>query len=227
MTAALATALRGAGFGSTCLVDLDLGVRDVAKRFSVRGPSLGELARTLCDARPDDVLDLLGHDPATDIWVVPASLSASTVGVDALVDVVATLRERVDWLVIDAPPGFGTASRPVDRIAECVDVLLLATSVDPIELSAAATSMRTIARRQTEGSLPRGLLAQLVVSAETNELEAHRLTLQRVLRGLNDVVMLPRLWGRDALSPLGGEGVSEPFADLLARVSRRDLPQPV
>jgi septum formation inhibitor-activating ATPase MinD len=226
VSAALAVALRAGGYGSTCVVDIDVAARDVAKRFTVSGPSFGELARVMRNERPDDVLDLLGHDPATDIWVVPAGTSAATLDSGAYLEVLDALRARVDWLIVDAPAGLATASRPVDRIIDLVDVLVTATSVDPVDLSSTIASARIVTRQQSLGILPTSLRTQLVIAAGANELDAHRLTLQRKLRGMGDVAMLPRLWGRDAVSPIDGDGVSAPFAALLHRIAVPAQPQP-
>jgi MinD-like ATPase involved in chromosome partitioning or flagellar assembly len=215
VSASLAVALQAGGYGATAVVDVDMTARDVAKRFTVTGPSFSELARLWRSGGGDDVLALLGRDPITGCLVVPAGNEATSLDQGAYVTVVERLRERVHWLVIDAPPGFATASRPVDRIAPLVDRVLVTTSVDPADLSAA------IAIRAVSG--PR---AELVVVADAAELDAHRLTLQRKLRGLGDVVMLPRLWGRDAASPLDADGATAPFAALIRRMIARSEPQP-
>jgi MinD-like ATPase involved in chromosome partitioning or flagellar assembly len=216
VSASLAIALQAGGYGTTAVVDVDTTARDVAKRFSVTGPSFSELARLWRSGGDDDVLALLGRDPNTGCLVVPAGSESTSLDQGAYITVVERLRDRVDWLVIDAPPGLATASRPVDRIAPLLDRVLVTTSVDPAELSAAITATRAVAG-------PRG---ELVVVADAAELDAHRLTLQRKLRGLGDVVMLPRQWGRDVASPVDGEGATAPFAALIARMLARRAPQP-
>jgi Mrp family chromosome partitioning ATPase len=65
VSASLAMALQAGGYGTTAVVDVDTTARDIAKRFSVTGPSFSELARLWRSEGGDDVLALLGRDPNT------------------------------------------------------------------------------------------------------------------------------------------------------------------
>jgi exopolysaccharide transport family protein len=105
---------------TTVLLDCDLRRQAVSEVFGKKQPGLSELLRGTAEL--SDVIDI---DPVTNTCVIPAG-SIVPNPADLLMsrrmrDLIAQLRNRYDYIVIDAPP-----------LLPVVDALALATMVDKI-----------------------------------------------------------------------------------------------
>ena len=105
---------------TTVLLDCDLRQQAVSEAFGKKQPGLSELLRGTAEL--SDVIDI---DPVTNTCVIPAG-SIVPNPADLLMsrrmrDLIAQLRNRYDYIVIDAPP-----------LLPVIDALALATMVDKI-----------------------------------------------------------------------------------------------
>jgi MinD-like ATPase involved in chromosome partitioning or flagellar assembly len=218
LSTALAMALVHAGCGDTCLVDIDIAESDVAKRFAVRGSTVVDLARQLRDEPHLDTMVGIARDEGSGCFVVPTAEHRLPFDADSYVDVLTALRKSVDCVVVDAPVALGTGTRPLDRIAPLIDVLVVATLADISHLSAATTYLSAISRGRAAGLLPTSLRAHVVVTGAAYTRPAERIALQRNLRVAPDAALLPQLWGRDAVAPVVDGQLTAPFAHLLEQL---------
>jgi polysaccharide biosynthesis transport protein len=122
-TAAMLLAASSATSGrNTVLLDCDLRRQAVSQAFGNKQPGLSELLRGTAELA--DVIDI---DPATNTCVMPAGSSVPNPA-DLLMsrrmrDLITELRNRFDYIVIDASP-----------LLPVIDTLALATMVDKILL---------------------------------------------------------------------------------------------
>jgi len=120
-TAAMLLAASSASSGkNTVLLDCDLRQQAVSEVFGKKQPGLSELLRGTAEL--SDVIEI---DPVTNTCVIPAGSMVPNPA-DLLMsrrmrDLIAQLRNRYDYIVIDAPP-----------LLPVVDALALATMVDKI-----------------------------------------------------------------------------------------------
>ena len=200
LSTALAVALARTGHAETCLVDIDITARDVAKPFTMTGPTVAELTRLVRDAPHSDVLSHLACDPDSGCLVVPAAAGRVSLDTESYVDVVTSLRDQAGCVVLDAPVAIGTGTRPLDHVGRLLDAIVVAALPDSSDLAAAMTYLGSVARAQAVGSLPPTLRTHLVVTG-ANGSTTESFAVQRILRGRRDPVLLPQLWGRDAAAP--------------------------
>jgi capsular exopolysaccharide synthesis family protein len=119
-TAVLLAASSAASGRNTVLLDCDLRQQAVSKAFGKRQPGLSELL--IGTAELTDVIDI---DPETNTCVIPAGSivpnPADLLMSQRMRDLIAQLRNRFDYIVIDGSPAL-----PV------IDALALATMVDKV-----------------------------------------------------------------------------------------------
>lgn len=217
-SAALATAL--AQSRAVAVVDVDLATRDVAHRLPGTGPTFPELARILHDDPAADFAATFASELPSRCLVVGAGTGREGIDSGAYARVVEYLSTRVEHLVIDAPAGLGTKSRPVDKRMELLDVVIVTTSLRLPHLRATTGYVSTLTRAQITGELPTWLEIHVVLTGDAADYNTNQTALERLVRSLPVAARLPRLWGRNATSPISADGTLQPdLAQLVATLT--------
>jgi succinoglycan biosynthesis transport protein ExoP len=121
-TAAMLLAASNVSSGKkTILLDCDLRLRSTSE--ALRQKNQSGLSDFLCGAAK--LADIITQDPATKINLIPAgstrSNAADLLMSQGMLDLIAVLRTRFDYIIMDSPP-----------LLPVVDALALATGVDKI-----------------------------------------------------------------------------------------------
>jgi len=198
----LARAKAGHGL-SACVMDTDLDSRDVGLRFDVTQPTLLDLVndRDLRDD-PDKLRAAIAHD-ANGLAVVPVQIPSGPLlpllqnKAVALLD---QLRAAFDFVVVDAPIGFGVNGDGWEAsMLQRVDALVIAVSAESSAFGGALRYLNALGAARSGGALPSSFDTHVVLTGSEDDGSRSLLTqraLDRNLRGVPIVASIPQLWGR-------------------------------
>lgn len=151
VAANLAVAISELGIGSVAIVDVDLGMANLAQFFGV-DPSGATLNEVL--AQQASVEEAL-YDLTDDLTLVPGNSALDSyvdTDTDHLKTVVARLRERFDFVLLDL--GAGISYETVLPL-EIVDAVILVTTPDEAAIDNTRTTAAIVSRA---GSTPGGVV---------------------------------------------------------------------
>lgn len=129
----------------------DAGTRVLLFEANLRTPSLARSflssnGKGLCDlfaghARPDELVTVI---PEWNVSIVPAGGSPAAVNCEALLDALAELKPKFDFVVVDAPPVNRYAD--VSVLAPRVDGVILVVEADETPVADAESAKRSLDR---------------------------------------------------------------------------------
>ena len=162
VAANLAVALSELGIGSVAVVDVDLGMANLAQFFGVE-PSGATLNDVL--AQQASVEEAL-YDLTDDLTLLPGSSALDSyveTDTEHLKTVVARLRERFDFVILDL--GAGISYETVLPL-EIVDAVILVTAPDEAAIDNTRTTAAIVSRA---GSTPGGVVVNQYRSGESTQ----------------------------------------------------------
>jgi len=189
---------------SVCVLDTDIDSRDVGLRFGVTQPALLDIAndRTLRD-NPDLLRSTIARLDANGLSVVPVQIPTGPLLPllqNKSVTLLDQLRAAYDFVVVDAPVGFGVAGEAWEEaILARVDALVVAVSAESSAFGGALRYLNAVGAARSAGTLPDSFDTHLVLTGSDEDGSRSLLTqraLDRNLRGVPVVASIPQMWGR-------------------------------